>query len=252
MKSLDGSFAGGHLSVVRDLVTGLPIRLAAPVALAQAQSSPRSTAAHPRRRSGRSAAEWRFRGSGRLRRHGTGIAQPGTVYPRLQPNGGEIYQQGRSVSVDWRSSAAGGTVDVEVSRDGFTWISLENDGQNDGHLDWLIDAATFAPGNYQVRVTTSDGLLSDTSDSAFTVTLPIRIYYVDDSSNTNDEYTPDAVGNDANDGLSALTPKASIQAILAQYDLGAGDIILVDTGSYASTTTIVITPMTAARPTPAA
>ncbi len=80
-----------------------------------------------------------------------------------------------------------------------------------------------------------------------------RIYYVDDSSNTNDEYTPDAVGNDANDGLSALTPKASIQAILAQYDLGAGDIILVDTGSYASTTRPSSSrPMTAARPTPAA
>ncbi len=243
VQSGNGSFAGGHLSVVRDLVTGLPVRLATPVAVPQGGNSPAVDRGSPATPVG--AEQQPNGGFVEVGAYG-GTAQASLSPERyirvFGPNGGETFQQGRTVSVDWRSSGINAaTVDVEVSRDGITWISLEDDGANDGHLDWVVAPGTFVPGSYQLRVTTSDGLLSDTSDTPFTVTLPIRIYYVDDASNTNDEYTPDSIGNDANDGLSALTPKASIQALLAQYDLGAGDIILVDTGSYASTTTIVIT-----------
>ncbi len=221
VRSEYGSFAGGHLSVVRDLVSGLPVRLANPAAVNQAQSSPAIDRGSPATPIG--AEQQPNGGFVEVGAYG-GTAQASLSQEKyirvFGPNGGEVFQQGRTVSVDWRSSGAGAaTVDVEVSRDGVTWISLEDNGANDGHLDWVVDAGTFAPGSYQVRITTSDGLLSDTSDSPFTVTLPIRIYYVDDGSNTNDEYTPDAVGNDANDGLSALTPKASLQALLAQYDL---------------------------------
>ena len=39
-------------------------------------------------------------------------------------------------------------------------------------------------------------------------------------------------GSDANDGLTPATPKASIQAVLAAYDLSPGDVIRVDDGTY--------------------
>ncbi len=136
MKSLDGSFAGGHLSVVRDLVTGLPIRLAAPVALAQAQSSPAIDRGAPSTPIG---AEVQPNG-GFVECGAYGGTAQASLSPEqyirvFSPNGGEIYQQGRSVSVDWRSSAAGGTVDVEVSRDGspgFRWRNGQNDGTSTG------------------------------------------------------------------------------------------------------------------------
>jgi len=73
------------------------------------------------------------------------------------------------------------------------------------------------------------------------VTEPISVFYVDDSLNDGDEYTPGAVGDDANDGLSALTPKASIRSVLETYNLGSGDVILVDTGVYEVGVNIVIT-----------
>jgi hypothetical protein len=37
---------------------------------------------------------------------------------------------------------------------------------------------------------------------------------------------------------SALDPKATVQAVLAQYQLGPGDLVVIDTGTYGGTVTI--------------
>ena len=42
----------------------------------------------------------------------------------------------------------------------------------------------------------------------------------------------------ANTGLSPYSPLASIQAVLNAFDLGPGDVIFVDTGSYQSPPTL--------------
>lgn len=60
-------------------------------------------------------------------------------------------------------------------------------------------------------------------------------YYVDDGSNAGDTWTGTAVGNDANDGLSTTTPKATIASVLSTYALVGGDVIYVDVGSYTET-----------------
>lgn len=60
-------------------------------------------------------------------------------------------------------------------------------------------------------------------------------YYVDDNSNTGDIWTASVVGNDANNGLTITTPKATIADVLNDYVLGAGDVIYVDAGTYAET-----------------
>ena len=67
-----------------------------------------------------------------------------------------------------------------------------------------------------------------------------RFFYVNDSSSSNDNWC-DAAGSDVNDGLYLTSPKASVQAILSSYDLGAGDVVLIDTGDYALTNSVTVT-----------
>jgi len=64
-------------------------------------------------------------------------------------------------------------------------------------------------------------------------------YYVNDSSTTNDNWCT-AVGADANNGLTASTPKASVAAILSTYDLNAGDNVFIDTGTYTISSDITV------------
>jgi len=66
-----------------------------------------------------------------------------------------------------------------------------------------------------------------------------KTYYVNDSSTTNDNWCT-AVGNDSNDGLTPATPKATVQAIIGAYDLGPGDTVCIDTGTYNLTSDILI------------
>ena len=67
----------------------------------------------------------------------------------------------------------------------------------------------------------------------------VQIYYVNDSSTTNDEWCT-APGDDANDGLTPATPKATVQAILDSYDLEPGDAVRIDTGTYDLTANITV------------
>src|SRR5205814_5042125 len=72
--------------------------------------------------------------------------------------------------------------------------------------------------------------------SLFTVA---QKYFVNDASVAGDVITT-AAGTDpvahlgGNDGLTTGRPRASVASILDSYDLGAGDVILVDAGTYAS------------------
>ena len=96
--------------------------------------------------------------------------------------------------------------------------------------------------DYQIRITSVDEpAVSGTSGAVFSVITPIRFYYVNDGSTAGDVYTTVA-GNDAFDGLSPDQPKATLRGILDTYDLGAGDVVLVDTGLYALGTNVVIAP----------
>lgn len=66
-------------------------------------------------------------------------------------------------------------------------------------------------------------------------------YYVNDNSTTGDIYCT-AVGNNANNGTSATTPKATLSNVWTTYGpagtnvLVAGDVIYVDAGTYADKT----------------
>jgi hypothetical protein len=56
-------------------------------------------------------------------------------------------------------------------------------------------------------------------------------YYVNDSSTDGDVYCT-APGDDANNGLTPATPKASLQAVLDTYALAPEDVVYVDAGTY--------------------
>ncbi|MFM7022647.1 MAG: T9SS type A sorting domain-containing protein [Flavobacteriales bacterium] len=59
-------------------------------------------------------------------------------------------------------------------------------------------------------------------------------YYVNDNSTSGDRWCS-AVGNDANNGTAVSTPKLTLLSVLTSYDLGAGDIVYIDHGTYSWT-----------------
>ena len=64
-------------------------------------------------------------------------------------------------------------------------------------------------------------------------------FYVNDGSTTNDNWCT-AVGNDANEGRTPSTPKATVQSVLAEHDLSGGDVVRIDTGTYVLTSNITV------------
>jgi parallel beta-helix repeat protein len=62
-------------------------------------------------------------------------------------------------------------------------------------------------------------------------TLLSASYYVNDATLTYDNWCT-AIGNDANDGLSPSTPKATVRNVLDEYNLEPGDRVRIDTGTY--------------------
>ena len=164
------------------------------------------------------------------------------------PNGGQSWPAEREVVIRWRSETLGGpnTVDIELHREsdsGFVYTIASN-ALNSGSFPWIVpvDVAIPPASDYRLAVTRSDDpSLTDVSDDAFTITGPISNYYVNDGSvNVAGDWTT-APGNDAQNGLTPNTPKATIQGVLNAYDLGPGDTILVDAGNYALTTNIEVT-----------
>lgn len=159
------------------------------------------------------------------------------------PNGGERLAQKTNYSVRWRSNGFAGNVNIEHSTLGYggPFTSLVANTPNTGTYNWFINQATFSVSDqYVIRITSvGTPAITDVTDAVFSVTPPIAKYYVNDAATAGDEYTT-AIGNDANDGLTSATPKASIRAILETYDLEFGDTLFVDNGIYSLTTNIPI------------
>ncbi len=174
----------------------------------------------------------------------TQAARSASTYIRvIAPDGGETIGQESTYAVTWRSAGFPGTVDLELigtENDTSGVIPIANGVSNTGIYEWTVDPAVVPVGFYRMQVSeTADPSVSGISDNVFDVTPPIHVYYVNDGSTAGDEYAT-AVGNDANDGLTPATPKATIQSVLASYSVGAGDTIFVDTGTYNLTSNITL------------
>ena len=91
-------------------------------------------------------------------------------------------------------------------------------------------------GKYYLQVFGSDSPNDYGLDITPSSTSSTRVLYVNDTITSNDTYTL-ATGNAANTGLSATSPKASIQQLLDAYSLGANDLVKIDTGTYTTPVT---------------
>lgn len=165
-----------------------------------------------------------------------------------EPIGGETYyDQGAPIHIRWTwvgsSWQTGDTVALGFSSDsGTSWQDIA-DGQT-----VVVDAVGFswdvvlAPSSkfYRVLIESNDlATAMASSDRDFQVGLGGLVYFVNDGYVENDIWC-DAVGDDANDGTTPSTPKATVQSVLAMYDLEAGDVVLIDTGTYALSSEIVV------------
>ncbi|HZL38153.1 MAG TPA: right-handed parallel beta-helix repeat-containing protein, partial [Tepidisphaeraceae bacterium] len=163
----------------------------------------------------------------------------------VRPDGGEVWPQGQSFNIRWRSDSAG-TYNVDLLQNGSVVLNIATGLSitgTEGTYAWMIPTAGLTPGtNYVIRVTktSSNPTLNDSSNAIFAITAPVHGYYVNDNTTAGDQYTT-AIGNDANSGLDPAHPKASIRALLQAYTLGAGDTIYVDSGVYLLSTNVLIT-----------
>ena len=171
---------------------------------------------------------------------------PGDFLFVSTPNGSEVWAAERSFSISWRASDVGesstSVVNIDLIRDSVTDVTpLLTAGMNVGAYDWTIPVSIVPADDYRIRITRVLGgdEVIDESDATFSIIAPISFYYVNDVFTTEDQYAQ-ADGNDANDGLSPLTPKASIQSVLESYTLSPGDTILVDDGTYVLDTDIAL------------
>ena len=105
--------------------------------------------------------------------------------------------------------------------------------------------------NLQEFWASTDPTRADTDSDGFSDLIEITIlgtdpavsnlfYYVNDGLTNNDEWCT-APGNDSNNGLSPATPKATVQAIVDNYALKSGDVVLIDTGTYSLANNISVT-----------
>jgi hypothetical protein len=122
------------------------------------------------------------------------------------------------------------TIDV-VAADGTTAHTATVETFNDGEFLWTVPDS-LTPGAYRLRVTAHEGSQPQgLSAESFTVADGGTEYYVNDDSLAGDEFTT-ATGDNANDGKSPSRPMATLAALLSAYDLGPGDVVHVDAGTY--------------------
>ncbi len=132
--------------------------------------------------------------------------------------------------------------------DGASWTTVATglvlDQYGNGQTQWTPDTETVG-NTARLRVVATVNppggaiTVSDASDEGFLIANAGNKYYVNDGSLAGDEYTT-AVGNNANSGKDPSRPMASLAALLRAYDLDAGDIIHVDSGTYSLVTNIVL------------
>jgi len=161
------------------------------------------------------------------------VSPAATTYQYTCPLGWRCYGYG------WQPND---TLCAEYSSDGgATWNAISGAAALPYHsLSYTWDIIKMPYGsNYKARYTCNqDPLTVATMSGTFTIGDLTR-YFVNDASQADDVYCI-ALGNDANDGLTSATPKATVQAILATYDLEPGDTIFVDSGTYNLTADIVV------------
>ena len=155
----------------------------------------------------------------------------------LTANDGGVIKGG-NVVLCWAAGGISGdeTATIAYSADGgTTWSNIASGvllSTTPSGGEWAWNSSAL-PNSFNAlwRITVDGTGESDTSDTPFSLRNKTQAFYVNDASTDGDIYCS-AAGSDANDGLTKAKPKATLQAILDQYDLEGGDTVYVDTGAY--------------------
>ena len=123
-------------------------------------------------------------------------------------------------------------------------LTIANSTADDGEFSWTPSVNGIGYGTFGLRIQVSlvdDSSVVDRSTEKFAVPESGDTYWVDDASNVNDEYTPNATGDNRNTGKRADAPKPNPINVLRIYELTSGSVLNVDTGSYPLLYTAVMT-----------
>jgi hypothetical protein len=147
------------------------------------------------------------------------------------------------------SSPSSFAVNLEFSpNNGQTWstiaTNLPSNRFGDGQFTWIANEATTGHAGIFRATAVGPGLtnVAHTTSPAISVAPAGNMYYVNiagDSNFADNEYTT-AAGDDLNSGTSPASPLASLGVLLRNYDLGPGDTVFVDSGTYNLRENVVI------------
>jgi hypothetical protein len=143
-----------------------------------------------------------------------------------------------SIEVEVQHGLAAAGVTLEIYDANFTLLGTS---QTDNDRE-VVSLSNLGAGYYLAHVVGD----AESIDYELAVepgpTSETRVIYVsrEDGHNRDESYYSWTTGDDANDGLTPQTPKASLQSVLDAYDLGPNDLVVFETGVYASSA--VITP----------
>jgi hypothetical protein len=155
------------------------------------------------------------------------------------------YARGTNVMLRWdsRGNLSGMTIRVELSQNGGqSWQTLAT-GIPVGSNQYAWNSTEFASGfTYKWRAFSEQDVTAlAESERNFAVRNTNFIFYVNDDSTSGDIYTT-AAGSLFQSGLATNQPLPSLRDVIEQYDLAAGDVVYVDTGSYSNNGGVVLTP----------
>lgn len=159
--------------------------------------------------------------------------QTGWLTPLTLVDGGSASGP---ISFEWQAggAATNDTVCIEYSADnGVTWQSIIC-GWPAAEESYTWDSSGYGSSALSLwRVYSErDASIMGTTMHPFMLRNGGSIpFYVNDTLDEGDVYCT-AAGDDANDGLTPATPKASLQSVLEDYELADADIVYVDAGRY--------------------
>ena len=147
-------------------------------------------------------------------------------------------------SYDSGTTTISGNVDIDLWEVGGSKLAdIAEVPAADGSYAWSPQASGVTPDTttrYEIRIASVDySALADVSREGFSVPEAGALYFVNDASLTNDQYTT-AVGNNRNTGKTAGDPKANLLPVLRSYDLGPADEVRIDTGDYIHVRNVII------------
>jgi len=88
----------------------------------------------------------------------------------LKPNGGESYEPGNNMSIEWVGSHENIPVDIDLYINNAKTRTIQSSTVNDGNHTWNVPASLSPSTTYQIKITsTNSSSVSDFSDNYFSV-----------------------------------------------------------------------------------